>query len=673
MSSADVPSPVARPAGPAVATSGRPFELMNAARGLGLELWSDRVSFIGFVILLALVLTAIFAPLLAPFDPATQSLRARLLPPFWLPRGTMAHLLGTDSLGRDVLSRLIYGSRASLGIGTAVVALAGSFGVVMGLIAGYFGGRTDNVIMRALDTQIAFPGLLLALIILATVGPTTATVVVVLAINGWMIYARVTRGIVMSLRQVPFVEAAEIIGCRPSRVIFRHLLPNLTSPLLTLMMLEFARVVLAEASLSFLGLGVQPPASSWGLDIATGKAYIFNAWWLVTLPGFAIALTVLAINLLASWARVTSDPQEREKRFARQLQARRATPARSVTTTIAPAAANLLDIRDLAVHFYTRSGNVLGVRGLDLKIGRGETLGIVGESGSGKSVMAQAVMGLVNVPGVIAGGDIMWKGRSLLDRSGQSYAQKIRGKEVAIIFQDPMTSLDPLFSVGMQIGEVLRHHLGMSRAAARTRTIELLSLVGITAPERRIDQYPHELSGGMRQRVMIAMALACEPELLIADEPTTALDVTIQSQILDLLMSLQEKFGLAIILITHDLGVVARLCDRVAVMYGGRIVEEGPAAAMFEQPLHPYTAGLLHATPRLVDDKERLDSIEGAPPHLLSSPKGCSFAPRCASATQMCAQKDPLLTAAADGRAVACWHPHQDRRERSERGQPLDA
>jgi peptide/nickel transport system permease protein len=656
MSSENLPSPVARQADPAVATSGHPDGLLNAARGLGLELWSDRVSFLGFVILLALVFTAVFAPLLAPFDLATQSLRARLLPPFWLPRGTVAHLLGTDYLGRDVLSRLIYGSRASLGIGTAVVALAGSFGVVMGLIAGYTGGRTDNIIMRAIDTQIAFPGLLLALIILATVGPTTATVIVVLALNGWMVYARVTRGIVMSLRQMPFVEAAEMIGCRPSRVIFRHLLPNLTSPLLTLMMLEFARVVLAEASLSFLGLGVQPPASSWGLDIATGKAYIFNAWWLVTFPGFAIALTVLAINLLASWARVTSDPQEREKRFARQLRVRLATPARDATAAAAPAVTSLLDVRDLAVHFHTRNGIVLGVRGLNLTIRRGETLGIVGESGSGKSVTAQAVMGLVNVPGVLAGGDIVWKGHSLLDQSGQSYARKMRGKEVAIVFQDSMTSLDPLFSIGFQIGEVLRHHLGMSRTAARARTIDLLSLVGITTPERRIDQYPHELSGGMRQRVMIAMALACEPELLIADEPTTALDVTIQSQVLDLLMSLQEKFGLAIILITHDLGVVARLCDRVAVMYGGRIVEEGLAAAMFEHPLHPYTAGLLHATPRLADRRERLRSIEGTPPHLLSSPAGCSFAPRCEWATEICMKRDPLLIAAADRRVVACWH-----------------
>jgi peptide/nickel transport system permease protein len=684
MSTTSNRAPVARPPRAAVAASGRRHELINRMRGLGRELWSDRVSFIGFVILLALVLTAIFAPLLAPFDPASQSLRARLLPPFWLPHGTTVHLLGTDYLGRDVLSRLIYGSRASLSIAVSVVALAGAFGVVMGLVAGYAGGRLDNIIMRVVDTQIAFPGLLLALIILATIGPTIATVIVVLAINGWMVYARMTRGLVLSLRQMPFVEAAEIIGCRPARVVFRHLLPNLTSPLLTLMMLEFARVVLAEASLSFLGLGVQPPASSWGLDVATGKAYIFNAWWLVTLPGFAIALTVLAINLVASWLRVTTDPQEREKRFASLLRARIGVQGLSRGAQRVSAAAasqraetgqNLLEVRDLVVRFHTRSGTAQAVRGLDLQVRRGETLGIVGESGSGKSVTAQAVMGLVNVPGVISGGDILWKGRSLLDRPGQSYAGKVRGKEVAIIFQDPMTSLDPLFSVGMQIGEVLRHHLGMSGAAARTRTIELLTLVGITAPRRRIDQYPHELSGGMRQRVMIAMALACEPELLIADEPTTALDVTIQSQILDLLISLQEKFGLAIILITHDLGVIARLCDRVAVMYGGRIVEEGNAAALFEQPMHPYTAGMLRSTPRLADRKERLESIDGTPPNLLSPPAGCSFAARCALASKMCTENDPPLARASDGRAAACWlvQPFPDAREPNEPRHPIDA
>ncbi|WP_109566363.1 ABC transporter permease [Jannaschia seohaensis] len=291
--------------------------------GLWADLRGDGTAMTGVVFLVLLLLVAIFAPLIAPHDPEAQNIIARLKPPAWMDRGDWAHVLGTDHLGRDVLSRLIHGSRISLIVGAATVALAGGFGVLMGLTAGYVGGRTDNWISAVIDTQVAFPGLLLALMILAVVGPSTMTVIVVLALNGWMVYARVTRGVVLSLKHTAFVEAAGLLGCSTWRVMLRHLLPNLSAPLLTLATLEFARIVLAEAALSFLGLGVQPPATSWGLDVAQGKEYMFRAWWLVTFPGLAIALTVLAINLIATWLRVTSDPLEREKRFAR-----RARPAR---------------------------------------------------------------------------------------------------------------------------------------------------------------------------------------------------------------------------------------------------------------------------------------------------------------------------------------------------------
>ncbi len=302
---------------------GRTLEKLRGLKDLWEELWRDKTGFIGVVLILILILTAIFAPLIAPHDPTAQRLRARLKPPAWLEKGSMTHILGTDHLGRDVLSRVIYGSRVSLLVGAGVVLIAGAFGVVMGLLAGYRGGRTDNFIMRWIDTQVAFPGLLLALIILAVIGPSMATVIIVLALNGWMVYGRMTRSAVLSVRQTPYVEAAEIVGCNSSRVIFRHILPNLTSPLITLGILEFARIVLAEAALSFLGLGIQPPATSWGLDVATGRDYLFRAWWLVTMPGLAIAITVLAINLVASWMRLISDPQEREKQFARQMAARK--------------------------------------------------------------------------------------------------------------------------------------------------------------------------------------------------------------------------------------------------------------------------------------------------------------------------------------------------------------
>jgi ABC-type dipeptide/oligopeptide/nickel transport system permease subunit len=282
----------------------------------GAELWHDKTGFFGLLLVVLFVLTALLAPLLAPYDPSTQSLDATLVPPFWEHGGSLGHPLGTDQLGRDLLSRVIYGSRVSLLVGSGVVVVSMSVGVFFGVISGYFGGRVDGFIMRVVDTQGAFPGLLLAMLILAAVGPSVKTVMIVLMLDGWLVYARVARGTVLSVRETAYVEAAEIVGCRSGRVMFRHILPNLTSPILTLAVLEFARVVLAEAVLSFLGLGVQPPQMSWGLEIAEGQDYVYSNWWLVTIPGIAIVLTVLGVNLFASWLRVAADPQEREKRFA---------------------------------------------------------------------------------------------------------------------------------------------------------------------------------------------------------------------------------------------------------------------------------------------------------------------------------------------------------------------
>jgi oligopeptide transport system ATP-binding protein len=315
----------------------------------------------------------------------------------------------------------------------------------------------------------------------------------------------------------------------------------------------------------------------------------------------------------------------------------------------------LLEIVDLEVEFASQGRTVRAVDRVSLTLERGETLGIVGESGSGKSITAMSIMRLVPVPpGRYAGGRILFEGRDLLT-APDADLRRVRGKEIAMIFQDPMTSLNPVLTVGRQITEVLETHMGLSAAAARTRAGELLDLVGIPSAARRLDDYPHHFSGGMRQRVMIAMAVACRPKLLIADEPTTALDVTIQAQILDILRNLQKELGMALMLITHDLGVVAGMADRVAVMYGGRVVEDGPTDAVFETPRMPYTMGLLSSIPRLDGGgAKRLTPIRGAPPEPIGVAKSCRFAPRCTFAADICRQSPPPRRPVGPGHHAAC-------------------
>ena len=318
--------------------------------------------------------------------------------------------------------------------------------------------------------------------------------------------------------------------------------------------------------------------------------------------------------------------------------------------------AELLHITNLKTQFFTPDGVVKAVDGVSFSVNEGETLGIVGESGSGKSVTALSIMRLIPYPpGKIVEGEIIFRGDNLRDYSPEEMAQ-IRGKEIAMIFQDPMTSLNPVLTVSKQISEALQVHLGMTNKQARTRTIELLKLVGIPSAEERVDHYPHQFSGGMRQRVMIAMALSCNPKLLIADEPTTALDVTIQAQILDLISRLKQEFNTAIIFITHDLGVVAGLCDRVIVMYGGRIMEHASTMQLYTDPRHPYTLGLLKSVPRLDEvRKERLEPIPGMPPDLVNAIPGCPFYPRCTYREPRNKEERPPLRAVESGHEIACW------------------
>lgn len=326
----------------------------------------------------------------------------------------------------------------------------------------------------------------------------------------------------------------------------------------------------------------------------------------------------------------------------------------------------LLEIKDEKLSFFTPAGEVKALNGVSFSMNEGEVLGIVGESGSGKSVTAYSIMGLTAYPGKLIGGTIYFNGHQI-EKMSEKEMRKIRGNEVSIIFQDPMTSLNPVYTIGNQITEVIRLHTGKSKKEAYDRAKELLELVGINEPTKRLKQYPHELSGGMRQRVMIAIALACEPKLLIADEPTTALDVTIQAQILELMQELRQKLGMSIIMITHDLGVVASMCERIAVMYAGHIVEYGTADEIFYEPKHEYTKGLINSIPKLSAQKiERLVPIEGQPVDLLNPPAGCPFAPRCANCMKICLREMPPKTELSDTHYSHCWLLQKEEFEKGE-------
>ena len=623
------------------------------------SLFREPTTFFAIAFLLILLACTFFAEWIAPYDPLAQNLRMRNKPPL-TPAAQLndfPHLLGTDALGRDLLSRLIYGSRISLSVGLSSAIVSGVIGIFLGLMAGYFGGKIDTFIMRFVDLQMSFPFLLLALLVLLAIGPGFWNIVLILALVRWMVYARVARGLVLAYRESAFVDGARITGNSDWRIIFRHLLPNVASPLLILATLEMAELILGEASLSFLGFGVQPPTPSWGLMINEGTQYVSTAWWLVTFPGLAILLTTLSLNLIAGALRSSTDPVQREQWLTRVP---RLVPDLSRTTSpksaeeLSKANSHLLAVSDLYVEFRTVNQTVKAVNGISYTLDEGETLAILGESGSGKSVSAEAVMGLIETPpGYITRGTVKFRGLDLLTLS-DAERRKIQGQKIAMIFQDPQSALNPVYTVGHQVAEMLQRHRGLSKKAAREKAIELMERVHIPSARERANDYPHQFSGGMAQRVMIAIALALEPEILIADEPTTALDVTVQAQVMKLLAELQAELGMGLVLITHDLGVVADVADRLVVMYAGRIMESGSVFEIYEKPAHPYTVGLMQSMPRRDHKGNKLEPIPGSPPRATDIPSGCPFHPRCRLAQEKCQIELPLLHRVSEGRYSAC-------------------
>jgi peptide/nickel transport system permease protein len=577
-----------------------------------------RTGMVGLTILLLVILMAIFAPLVAPYDYAEQSDLINDPP-------SAEHWLGTDDLGRDLLSRVIWGARSSLVVSTGIVLLAVAIGLPLALLAGYRGGWTDALVSRATDAMFAFPPLVLALAIVSLRGRSTLNLILAIGIVFIPSFVRLTRGQVLAVREETYIEAARSVGTRSGRIAVRHVLPNVASPLIIQIAVTLGFALLAEAGLSFLGLGPSPPIPSWGEMLRRSFDFVLVVPWQIFVSGGAITLTVLAFNLIGDGLRdalgrtgpVPAPPTDR-------------TPAPEGTGDA------LLAVRGLGIEFARGDGWVRVVDGVDLSLPAGRTLALVGESGCGKTVTALALMGLLpRRTGRVATGSIRFDGRELVDLPPGAL-RAIRGREMAMIFQEPDTSLNPAFTVGDQIAEMVRVHKGLGRRAAHLAAVEALERVGIPEPAVRAKSYPHELSGGMRQRAMIAMALVCEPRVLLADEPTTALDVTIQAQILELLASLREELGMAMVFVTHDLGVVAEIADDVAVMYAGQIVEQATVDDLFAAPKHPYTEALIRALPQSATPGGRLSTIPGQVPDPAAWPGGCRFADRCAHAEPRC-------------------------------------
>lgn len=546
-----------------------------------------RTSQLGFILILALSLVAIFAPLLAPYDP-----QVRVARPFATP--SAQHLLGADDVGHDLLSVLIHGARPSLLVGFIAAIAATVIGMAVGLSAGYLRGAVDTVLMRMVDVVLSLPVLPLTLVIGVLAGPGITTQIFVISIALWAPMARELRAQVLSVRERDHIHALRAMGAKNSYVLLRHVIPSVSVLVIPQLVLAVKSAVLLEASLSFLGLG-DVTSMSWGMMLSVANersAFLTGAWlWWVLPPGALIALTVLAFALAGG------SVERAHKVYAAAAPEPVALPG---GPEAAPSEAGhpeaLLSVRQLSVGYGAAGEASGGCQAVSFELLPGQALGLVGESGSGKSTVAAAVTGLMPPAARVDAGQMRFAGQDLLSLSPVQ-RRTLLGRKIALIPQEAQSSLNPVYRVGDQLAEALHTIPGTKPEAARRRAQELFALVGLEPHKLR--SYPHELSGGQRQRVVIAIALANDPQLLIADEPTSGLDVLIQQEILQLLGQLRTRLGLSLLIVSHDLPVVAQLAEQMAVMQGGRLVEQGPVAQMLHTPQHPYTRKLLAAMPDL--------------------------------------------------------------------------
>lgn len=584
------------------------------------------------VFLVLLVTVAVAAPLLAPYDPLATDLRNTLQGP------SATHLLGTDSLGQDVLSRLIFGARESLtGVLEAVMAWL-VIGVPIGVAAGYLGGRFDRAVNRVVDISLAIPGIIVTLTVLAIFSSSMFAAMISLGVLGAAVLIRVVRGRVLSIREELYIDAAHVMGLSTPQILVRHVLPRTMGVIIVQLALFCAITLGTQAGLAFLGFGPPPPAPTWGGMVSEGMTMFQRQPWLLVPPGVAIAIATMAFGLLGDAVRdVYAERSASSSSARRPVKRRGPRPIASGVDSAAPSDF-LLDVRGLSIAFAdSRGDETTVVDDVSFRIAAGSTVGLVGESGSGKTVTALSILGLLPKAARQTTGSVWFDGINLSTLSPAQLARH-RGSGIAMISQEPMVALDPSFRVGSQLAEVVRVHDRCSRRQAHRRVIELLEQVRLPDPEGTARKYPHQISGGMAQRIAIAAALAGRPKLLIADEPTTALDVTVQAGILDLLVSLQEETGMAIVLVTHDWGVVADVCSEAVVMYAGQVVERARVDQIFSRPGHPYTLGLLRSNPHRAVKGEPLPAIAGTVPSPQQWPHGCRFAPRCRFAQLACTE-----------------------------------
>ena len=557
------------------------------ANPLGLSV----VIYFGFIVLVAL-----FGGLILRIDPNNPDVLAVLQAP------SGKHLLGTDSAGRDVLARLIYGTRTTLLAALLVSITAMLVGVPTGLLAGYYGGKFDAIASWFANMFMSLPAMIVLLSVRATIGPSLFMSMLIFGLLIAPGFFRLTRTAVMSVRNELYVDAARVSGLSDARIIGRHILTVVRAPLIIQTAMVSGVAISLQSGLEFLGLG-DPTMVSWGLMLNDGFRNIYTNPLLLLWPAIAISLTMASFVLFGNAFRDALEDLKRSESTSAQSDS-----TTSISKNLAKIQGeHLLKVENVEIAYPVNGGLKHVVKGVSFYVDKGETLGIVGESGSGKTQTAFSILGLLPSNAQITGGSITFDGESLVSpehgKASFEVMTKLRGKRIAYIPQEPMSNLDPNFRIGYQLVRPMVKVLGISKEDAKRKAIELLEIVGIVNPERVFNSFPHEISGGMAQRVLIAGAVSCDPDLLIADEPTTALDVTIQAEVLDLLRGLQERFHMGILLVTHNFGVVADLCDRVVVMQYGEIVESGDVRTILKNPKEPYTQELLGS---MLVDKEPL-------------------------------------------------------------------